>query len=84
MTKFEKGKKNFVDTKAKAVKGYKRFSTFAHASALAVLVGYAGQNVLNEIRSGDRDAATIILTVSTVLVGLTALILYVKFFTEDN
>ena len=84
MTKFEQGKKNVNDIKSKAVKGYKRFSVFAHATALAVLVGYAGQTVYHEVRAGDRDLATAVLTVSTVLVGLTALMLYVRFFTEDN
>jgi len=84
MTKFEQGKNDINKLKTKAKRGYKRFGVFAHGTALAVLVVYAGQTVYRELRTGDHDVPTIVLTVSTVLVGLTALVLYVKFFTEDN
>ena len=84
MMKFEKGKKNINDFKSKAIKGWKRFGTFANATALAILVGYAGQNVIQELRAGDKDISTWLLTVATILVGLTAAAIYIKFFTEDN
>ena len=84
MGKFEKGKTSVSNFRTKATKGYKRFSTFANATALTVLVGYAGQNIYSELRSGDRDAATVVLTLATVLVGLTAAVIYIKFFTEDE
>lgn len=72
-----------IEARTKVIRGWKRFQLFAHATSLAVLVCYAGTNDYADLRTGDKDIATIVLTVATVLIGLTALVLYVKFFTEE-
>lgn len=54
MTTFKDGVRKGQEARDKITRGYKRFGAFAHASALAVLVTYAGQNVLAEVRANDK------------------------------
>jgi hypothetical protein len=83
MSTFQAGKAKGFETRDKIIRGWQRFQAFAHATALAVLVSYAGTHAFAEIETGDRDIPTAILTISTILVGLTAAWLYVRFFTDE-